>query len=199
MPRTQPEIVKLKISTERFLKTLHQLKIEYAMIGGIPAGFYGEPRFTQDLDFTADPKAIIKNFPELIQELEQNNFMLTSSRPTIKELEKTTSLRFIDLRNKVIIDLVIHPKGFSWDTEILQRRRKEGLLTAKMKIWCIAVEDLILMKIANATQQDLIDIEKIISKNFKGLDWKYLRRRAKKFKLNRKVEEIYYRYNVAMS
>ena len=59
-----PELVKLKISTERFLKVLRSLGIEYVMIGGIPAGFYGEPRFTQDLDFTADPIAIYKNYPQ---------------------------------------------------------------------------------------------------------------------------------------
>ena len=64
-----PELLKLKVSTERFLKVLRSLGIEYVMIGGIPTGFYGQPRFTQDLDFTVDPVATAENFPELIQEL----------------------------------------------------------------------------------------------------------------------------------
>ena len=115
-----PELVRLKISAERFLKVLHQLSIDYVMIGGIPAGFYGQPRFTEDLDFTADPEAVIKRFAELIQELERRDFILASSRPTREELKAISSLRIVDARNKTIIDLVLHPKGFSWDPEILK-------------------------------------------------------------------------------
>ena len=147
MSRSLPEIVKLKISAERFLKVLHRLNIEYVMIGGIPAGFYGEPRFTGDLDFTADPFAVVENFPELIQELERNDFILDSSRPTREELKNFTSLRFFDVRKKIMIDLVLHPKGFNWDSDILKKRREERLLTRSMKIWCISIEDLIVMKI----------------------------------------------------
>lgn len=198
MSRSFPEIVKLKISAERFLKVLHRLNIEYVMIGGIPAGFYGEPRSTEDLDFTADPFAVIENFPELIQELERNDFILGSSRPTREELKNFTSLRFFDVRKKIMIDLVLHPKGFNWDSDILKKRREERLLTRGMKIWCISIEDLIVMKIANGTPQDLKDIEKIVSRRFKNIDWDYLRRRAKKFNLKKKIDEIYKRFSIAI-
>jgi len=198
LSRSFPEIVKLKISAERFLKVLHRLNIEYVMIGGIPAGFYGEPRSTEDLDFTADPFAVIENFPELIQELERNDFILGSSRPTREELKNFTSLRFFDVRKKIIVDLVLHPKGFNWDSDILKKRREERLLTRGMKIWCISIEDLIVMKIANGTPQDLKDIEKIVSRRFKNIDWDYLRRRAKKFNLKKKIDEIYKRFSIAI-
>jgi len=168
------------------------------MIGGIPAGFYGEPRSTEDLDFTADPFAVIENFPELIQELERNDFILGSSRPTREELKNFTSLRFFDVRKKIIVDLVLHPKGFNWDSDILKKRREERLLTRGMKIWCISIEDLIVMKIANGTPQDLKDIEKIVSRRFKNIDWDYLRRRAKKFNLKKKIDEIYKRFSIAI-
>lgn len=198
MSRSLPEIVKLKISAERFLKVLHRLNIEYVMIGGIPAGFYGEPRFTSDLDFTADPFAVVENFPELIQELERNDFILYSSRPTREELKNFTSLRFFDVRKKIMIDLVLHPKGFNWDSDILKKRREERLLTRSMKIWCISIEDLIVMKIANGTPQDLEDIEKIVSRRFKKIDWDYLSRRAKKFNLKKEIDEIYKRFSIAI-
>lgn len=198
MSRSLPEIVKLKISAERFLKVLHRLNIEYVMIGGIPAGFYGEPRFTADLDFTADPFAVVENFPELIQELERNDFILYSSRPTREELKNFTSLRFFDVRKKIMIDLVLHPKGFNWDSDILKKRREERLLTRSMKIWCISIEDLIVMKIANGTPQDLEDIEKIVSRRFKKIDWDYLSRRAKKFNLKKEIDEIYKRFSIAI-
>lgn len=198
MSRSLPEIVKLKISAERFLKVLHRLNIEYVMIGGIPAGFYGEPRFTADLAFTADPFAVVENFPELIQELERNDFILDSSRPTREELKNFTSLRFFDVRKKIMIDLVLHPKGFNWDSDILKKRREERLLTRSMKIWCISIEDLIVMKIANGTPQDLEDIEKIVSRRFKKIDWDYLRRRAKKFNLKKEIDEIYKRFSIGI-
>ena len=198
MSRNLPEIVKLKISAERFLKVLHRLNIEYVMIGGIPAGFYGEQRFTADLDFTADPFAVVENFPELIQELERNDFILNSSRPTREELKNFTSLRFFDVRKKIMIDLVLHPKGFNWDSDILKKRREERLLTRSMKIWCISIEDLIVMKIANGTPQDLEDIEKIVSRRFKKIDWDYLSRRAKKFNLKKEIDEIYKRFSIAI-
>jgi hypothetical protein len=168
------------------------------MIGGIPAGFYGEPRFTADLDFTADPLAVVENFPELIQELERNDFIMNSSRPTREELKNFTSLRFFDVRKKIMIDLVLHPKGFDWDSDMLNKRREERLLTRSLKIWCISVEDLIVMKIANGTPQDLEDIEKIISRRFNKIDWEYLRRRAKKFNLKKEIDEIYKRFSIAI-
>lgn len=192
-----PEVVRLKISAERFLKVLRQLSIDYVMIGGIPAGFYGQPRFTEDLDFAADPVAAAERFPELTQELEQKGFILTSSRPTREELKSIPSLRFVDERNRTLIDLVLHPRGFIWDPEILKRRREERLLTGSMKIWCVPLEDLIVMKIASGEPQDLKDLERIISRRFDEIDWSYLRRRAQRFGLEKKVDEIHKRFSIA--
>ena len=197
MSASLPELVRLKISTERFLKVLHQLGIDYVMIGGIPAGFYGQPRFTEDLDFAVDPEAVIKRFAELIQELERRDFILASSRPTREELKAISSLRIVDARNKTIIDLVLHPKGFSWDPEILKRRRQERLLSHKMKIWCVSIEDLIVMKIANGEPQDLKDVERIVSRRFDEIDWSYLSRRAQRFDLKKEIDEIRRRFKIA--
>jgi len=192
-----PQLTRLKISAERFLKVLSGLGIDYVMIGGIPVGFYGEPRFTQDLDFAVDPRLFAGRFAEFLQEIERENFMLSSSRPTAEELKSTTSLRFIDLRNKTIIDLVLHSKGFNWDHDILNRRREEKLLPGRGKIWCVSLEDLIVMKIANGEPQDYKDLEGIISRRFKKIDWSYLRKRAKKFNLIEEVEEIYKRFSIS--
>jgi predicted nucleotidyltransferase len=191
-----PEIVKLKISAERFLKVLRQLNIDYVMIGGIPAGFYGQPRFTEDLDFTADPVAVAERFVELVHKLEQKGFILTSSRPTREKLKSIVSLRFVDERNRTLIDLVLHPRGFIWNPEILKRRREERLLTRSMKIWCVPLEDLIVMKIANGEPQDLKDLEKIVSRRFDEIDWGYLSRRAQKFGLKKEVDEIHKRFSI---
>ena len=191
-----PEVVKLKISAERFLKVLHQLNIDYVMIGGIPAGFYGQPRFTEDLDFTADPVAVAERFSELVHQLEQKGFIFTSSRPTIEELKSIVSLRFADKRNGTLIDLVLHPRGFIWDPEILKRRREEKLLTRSMKLWCVPLEDLIVMKIASGEPQDLKDLEKIVSRRFEEMDWSYLRRRAQRFGIENKVDEIHKRFSI---
>lgn len=167
------------------------------MIGGIPAGFYGQPRFTEDLDFTADPEAAVKKFAELIRELERRDFILASSRPTSEELKSVSSLRIVDTRNKTMIDLVLHPKGFSWDPEILRRRRQERLLSYKMKIWCVSIEDLVVMKIANGEPQDLKDVERIVSRRFDEIDWSYLARRAQRFDLKKEIDEIHRRFNIA--
>jgi len=191
-----PEVVKLKISAERFLKVLRQLSIDYVMIGGIPTGFYGQPRFTEDLDFTTDPVAVAERFPELTQELEQKGFILTSNRPTREKLKSIVSLRFVDVRNRTLIDLVPHPRGFIWDPEILKRRREQKLLTPNMKIWCVSLEDLIMMKITNGEPQDLKDLEKIVSRRFDEIDWSYLRRRAQQFGLKKRVDEIHKRFNI---
>ena len=191
-----PELVKLKISTERFLKVLRSLGIEYVMIGGIPAGFYGQPRFTQDLDFTVDPVATTERIAELIQELENRHFQLVSGNlPTKAELKKISSLRFIDMKNKTIIDLVINPRGFKWDLDMLKRRRREKILTRHMSIWCVSLEDMIVMKIANGEPQDLKDLEGIITRRFKEIDWSYLRLRARQFNVTKETGEIYKRFS----
>ncbi len=192
-----PELVKLKISAGRFLKVLRSLGIEYVMIGGIPAGFYGEPRFTQDLDFTADPIAIYKNYPQLIQQLETHQFLLVSgSLPTKTELKRISSLRFIDMQNKTMIDLVLNPRGFKWDFDILKRRRKEKILTRHMTIWVVPLEDMIVMKIANGESQDLKDLEGIMIHRFKEVDWEYLRTRAKQFNVAKEIDEICKRFSL---
>ena len=192
-----PELLKLKICTERFLKVLRSLGIEYVMIGGIPAGFYGQPRFTQDLDFTVDPVATTENFPELIQELETHHFQLVSGGlPTKMELKKISSLRFIDTQNRTMIDLVLNPRGFKWDLDILKRRRQEKILTRHMTIWVVPLEDMIVMKIANGEPQDLKDLEGIMTRRFKEVDWNYLRMRARQFNVTKEVGEIYRRFSV---
>jgi len=192
-----PQLTRLKISAHRFLKILSELGIDYVMIGGIPIGFYGEPRFTQDLDFAVDPKALVIRFTEFLQEIERENFLLSSSRPTMEELKSIASLRFIDLRNRTIIDLVLHPKGFNWDPDVLNRRREQKLLPGRGKIWCVSLEDLIVMKIASGEPQDYKDLERMISRRFKEIDWSYLRKRAKKFNVTEEVEEIYKRFSIA--
>ena len=191
-----PELVKLKISTERFLKVLRNLGIEYVMIGGIPAGFYGQPRFTQDLDFTVDPGAIAENFAELIQQLETHHFQIVSgSLPTKEELKRISSLRLIDMQNRTLIDLVLNPRGFRWDLNILKRRRQERIFSHHMTVWVVSLEDMIVMKIANGKPQDLKDLEGIVTRRFKEVDWKYLRMRAGQFNLNREVDEIHKRFS----
>jgi len=192
-----PELLKLKVSTERFLKVLRSLGIEYVMIGGIPTGFYGQPRFTQDLDFTVDPVATTENFPELIQELETHHFQLVSGGiPTKMELKKISSLRFIDMQNRTMIDLVLNPRGFKWDLDILKRRRQEKILTRHMNTWIVPLEDMIVMKIANGEPQDLKDLEGIMTRRFKEVDWNYLRMRARQFNVTKEVNEIYKRFRV---
>jgi len=192
-----PQLKRLKISAGRFLKVLGGLGIDYVMIGGIPVGFYGEPRFTQDLDFAVDPRVFVGRFAEFLEGIEREDFLLSSSRPTVEELKSIASLRFIDLRNRTVIDLVLHPKGFSWDPDVLDRRREEKLLPGRGKIWCISLEDLIVMKIASGEPQDYKDLERIVSRRFKEIDWSYLRKRAKKFNLTEEVEEIYERFSIA--
>lgn len=196
MAEHYPQLTRLKISAQRFLKVLAGLGVDYMMIGGIPVGFYGEPRFTQDLDFAVDPGAVVNRFAELLQEMEREHFLLSSSRPTLEELKSITSLRFIDLRNRTIVDLVLHPKGFNWDPDVLSRRREEKLLPGKGKIWCISLEDLIVMKIASGEPQDYKDLERMISRRFKEIDWSYLRKRARKFNLIEEVDEIYKRFSI---
>jgi len=191
-----PELAKLKISAERFLKVLRSLGIEYVMIGGMPAGFYGQPRFTQDLDFTVDPVATAEKIAELIQELETRRFQLVSgSLPAKEELKRISSLRFIDMQNRTMIDLVLNPRGFKWDPDILKRRRREKILTRRMSIWCVPLEDMIVMKIANGEPQDLKDLEGIMTRRFKEVDWNYLRMRAKQFNVTREVDEIRKRFS----
>jgi len=190
-----PQLVKLKISAERFLKVLREFGIEYVMIGGIPTGYYGYPRFTEDLDFAADPTATAQTFPQLIQELENRHFLLASTRPTVQELKKIPSLRFVDLQNRTVIDLVLHPEGLKWDSEVLRRRRQEKILSRRMKIWCVSIEDLIIMKLASGESQDYKDLEGIISRRFKEIDWTYLRRRSQEFNLAEEADEIRNRFS----
>ena len=92
--------------------------------------------------------------------------------------------------------MLLIPDRFRWDLNILKRHREERIFSRHMTVWVVSLEDMIVMKIANGKSQDLKDLEGIVARRFREVDWKYLRTRARQFNLRREVDEIHKRFSM---
>lgn len=159
---------------EILLKTvelLDELNIEYFLYGGVVVDLLGYPRFTADVDI------VIK-----IKDEEIKNFLKTTEKYGFKvnienHFKKLKNSKTIKLKiGDYSVDFVIGETFF--DLSAFKRKKKIKLFNKD--IFIASKEDLILYKLISKRYIDLADIEKIIIKNKKTLDLKYLKSMADK-------------------
>ena len=135
----------------------NQFGIKYFVLGGYAVSYYGDPRYTKDLDIAvaSSPaeidllrKALDQfGFPiseESGREFEEFNRMITFGIPPNR----------IDIMNAV--------KGLSFD-EAFARRNLVRI--GDIEVQLISLEDLIASKRAAGRPQDLIDVAHLLNRN----------------------------------
>ena len=135
----------------------NQFGIKYFVLGGYAVSYYGDPRYTKDLDIAvaSSPaeidllrKALDQfGFPiseESGREFEEFNRMITFGIPPNR----------IDIMNAV--------KGISFD-EAFARRNLVRI--GDIEVQLISLEDLIASKRAAGRPQDLIDVAHLLNRN----------------------------------
>mgnify|MGYP000872919001 CR=1 FL=1 len=146
---------------------LTQLKLPYAIIGGTAVQYWGEPRFTKDVDLTL--LAPLESFPETVE------LLLTRFQPRIED-----ALRFA-LRHRVL--LVKTSNGYpvdisfglpGYEEQVINRAINHELAPGKSVRLCSA-EDLIIHKAIAGRVQDILDIEGVIARQGHRLDTTYIR------------------------
>lgn len=146
---------------------LTQLELPYAIIGGTAVQYWGEPRFTKDIDLTV--LAPLESFPEAVQ------LLLTRFAPRIEDA-------FVfALRNRVLlvntsagypVDISFGLPGY--EEQVISRAIEHRLAPRKSVRLCSA-EDLIIHKAIAGRVQDIQDIEGVIARQGNRLDTAYIR------------------------
>ena len=158
---------------KKLQKACQKSRVKIAFTGGIAVGVYGVPRTTYDVDGFI--LASIDQIDLLLSALVKEGFKYEKEH-FIKVIKDKKFLTLVYSKYKMYIDLFVAIDDF--EKGILRRSRK--LKFNRIAINVIAPEDLILLKLQAGRERDLEDIRGIILENISRLDFKYLKKWAKK-------------------
>jgi hypothetical protein len=144
----------LKMLTEAF----DSLGIEYILTGGLASVFYGEPRFTDDIDIVADLKK--ERVRGLLEFFSKEEFYI--SEESIKNaIEKRFWFNIIYIPSGIKIDVNLK-KATDFDESRFRRKRKVAIAEG-VKASLASCEDVIIMKMEyyreSESERHLRDIE----------------------------------------
>ena len=132
------------------IQEFNRQKIHFLIAGARALAFYGYPRYTQDYDIciAPDPQTI----DQTLEIFHQCGFTLSEPVDATMIAQSVN----IHLASEIDIDLLIQPKGFSFEVAWVRRTtiEEEGL-----KIHFVSRMDLISMKEASGRPQDQLDIQ----------------------------------------
>jgi len=138
----------------------------FAFIGGVANLAWGSVRTTQDVDLTL--------FTSFINEKAYIDEILAQFAPRIADAARfALQARVVLLEGRGGIGIDIGLAGFPYEEHAINRRTLvdfgEGI-----SLWLITAEDLVIMKAFAGRGQDWVDVEGIIRRQGKKLDWPYI-------------------------
>ena len=155
------KLEKTIIDVARFLK---KEKVPYMIIGGIANLFWGEPRTTLDVDVTVKVKD--ENISAFVAKVNKK-FSILESEPQ-KFIEKT---RVLPIKTRdLTVDIIF--AALPYEEEAIGRAVVRKVANAKVSI--CAVEDLIIHKIISERPRDIEDVKKILTRQKRAINRKYL-------------------------
>lgn len=158
----------------RLARTLRAHEVPFMLIGGQAVLLHGEPRLTLDVDVTlgVSPKALgtvlaacdamgMDPLPGAVEDFVRETFVLPVADPA-------TSIR---------IDLIFSTTPF----EAAAIDRAVHVEIAGERVPFATAEDLIIHKLFAGRPRDLEDVDGIVRRKGRGLDWDYLMSWAEEF------------------
>jgi hypothetical protein len=147
-------------------EALAQHRIQYAVIGGMAAGYRSQPRFTKDLDFLLQVPQL--QLAGLLQTLEERGF----------QFERDAVIR--DWTQHHMAALAYHGIPVDWlkpvlpiYQHVLDRATEETWQGHAIRV--ASPEGLILLKLLAYRTQDLLDIENLVAAQGDSLDLDWIR------------------------
>ena len=150
---------------------LESLELNYAVIGGIALQFWGEPRFTHDLDITVEDRLELS---ELVQRVTER-FGSRVSDPY--KFVRDTRMLLLHVEG-VDVDVALALRGY--EDSLFERVREIEIEPGK-RLRIASAEDLIIHKSLAGRPQDLHDIEGVIIRQGEQLDARYIRSWLRRF------------------
>jgi hypothetical protein len=146
----------------RLNRFLQAEKFRYCLIGGIAAGYWGEPRFTQDMDFTIVSRD--GSLGSLEKILKKAGYRIQNKGASQIQVKGQQDLDFQ-------ADFILAEMDYQdW---VVQRAIPISIFDIEVPI--ATPEDLIILKLIANRRRDLLDIEGILKRCLLTLDTKYLR------------------------
>lgn len=150
---------------ETVLKTLHKMKVDYLIAGGIAVNLHGVPRYTKDLDILVDTSK--KNLARLGKALEALGY-----RPRAP----VSLSEFLDIKNwakwkeekGMRAFTLFNPKSPFEEIDILTdtpisftaaKKQRLKVQAGRLRVNVVSIKHLMEMKRKASRQQDLSDIE----------------------------------------
>jgi hypothetical protein len=147
------------------------LKLSYAVIGGIALQFWGEPRFTHDLDLTVEDRL---NLDELVQ---RTTLEFGSRVADPLAFARQTRMLLLSVED-VDVDIALALRGY--EDSLFERAQGYEIEPGRHLRICSA-EDLIIHKSLAGRPQDQSDIQGVIYRQGDGLDARYVRTWLRQF------------------
>jgi len=161
-------------------KILKELKIPYIITGGMAVLVWGRPRFTADIDI------VVELGQSKVDKLEKALLSLSSvgyfNKKKVQEaIDNKGEFNFVDGDTGIKVDFWILSDD-SFDSSRLKRRKIRKVLG--QNVYFSSPEDLILIKLKwykeSLLSRQIEDVESILKISDKKIDFKYLKRWAKK-------------------
>lgn len=159
MAKLERSLIENFILINRFLQ---KNRMRYCLIGGLAAGYWGEARFTRDMDF------VVVNHSGDLKKL-----MNIFSGAKFKIVTKGESQFQVvsNAKSKFLADFILAETPYQdW---VVQRAIVVKIHDTEVPI-CSA-EDLIILKLIANRRRDIMDIESILRHRAHSLDKKYLK------------------------
>jgi len=175
MPQEDPRSLLVNIA-----KILKELKIPYLITGGMAVLVWGRPRFTADIDI------IVELGQDKVDKLEKALLSLSKAGYFDKKIAQQAidnkgEFNFIDGDTGIKVDFwVLSDDAF--DLSRLKRRKIRRILGEN--VYFSSPEDLILIKLKwykeSPMSRQIEDVESILKISGKKIDFKYLKKWAKR-------------------
>ena len=144
-------------------------RTRYAVIGGVAVQYWGEPRFTQDVDLSVEPPE--GGVTELVERITER-FPSRTGDPVAFALE--TRMVLVEAGDeKINVDIALALPGYE---DELFDRVVEYEIGPGMVLHLCSAEDLIVHKAVAGRPQDQADIRGIVERQGEALDVGYIRR-----------------------
>ncbi|MDA3793109.1 MAG: nucleotidyl transferase AbiEii/AbiGii toxin family protein [Elusimicrobia bacterium] len=140
-------------------------KIQYVVIGGVAAQYWGEPRFTADVDIAVS--AGVDNLDKFIDKISE---IFKSRVENIKEFGNKFRVLPVKASNGCNVDITLAIPGY--ESRVMERAVNFKINDKKVRV-CSA-EDLIVHKALAGRPVDRQDIEGIILRQQDSLDKEYI-------------------------
>ena len=174
----------LKLTLIDAVTVLVARNFKFHLTGGFAASFYGEPRFTQDIDFVIQINDN-RELPELVQDI-SSKFIIDFDA-VIDAVQRNSIFQALHKMTMIKIDFHV---GEAIPGE-LDRSRKEEILSGVM-VPLVSKEDAILSKLiwiskgSHKSKRDVI----MMLRRPEGIDFDYLNIQASKLSVETILKEL---------